>query len=116
MLFGLTTGSMCISAVPVAKAWGNIDGTGSVNIRRSYNLSSITDGGTGNYHINFNESMHSWDYCVVLGSNRLGSSTGSNASALEFHNNDANGFSIVTNNTNSTNVDHDQVCFSVYSD
>jgi hypothetical protein len=42
-----------------AKAWVNFNGTGTVAIRDSFNVSSITDNGTGNYRVNFIEPMPS---------------------------------------------------------
>ena len=35
-----------------AKAWVNFNGTGTVAIRGDYNVSSITDSGTGDYTVN----------------------------------------------------------------
>ena len=40
-----------------AKAWVNFNGTGTVAIRASYNVSSITDNGTGMYTVNFTTAM-----------------------------------------------------------
>ena len=40
-----------------AKAWVNFNGTGTVAIRRAFNVSSITDNGTGNYTVNFTNAM-----------------------------------------------------------
>jgi hypothetical protein len=40
-----------------AKAWVNFNGTGTVAIRDSGNVSSLTDGGTGIYTVNFANSM-----------------------------------------------------------
>lgn len=37
----------------LAKAWVNFNGTGTISIRGSFNISSITDNGTGDYTINF---------------------------------------------------------------
>ena len=52
------------SSVPVdtvingsAKAWVNFNGTGTVAIRASFNVSSITDNGTGNYTVNFTTAL-----------------------------------------------------------
>jgi hypothetical protein len=36
-----------------AKAWLNLDGTGTIAIHSSYNIKSVTDGGTGIYTVNF---------------------------------------------------------------
>ena len=46
-----------------AKAWVNFDGTGTISIRDSFNISSITDGGTGIYTINFTNAMANSNYC-----------------------------------------------------
>ena len=50
-----------------AKAWVNFKGTGTVAIRRSFNVNSITDNGTGNYTVNFTTSMVDANYCSVFG-------------------------------------------------
>jgi hypothetical protein len=41
----------------VCKAWVNFNGSGTVAIRASFNVSSITDNGTGNYTVNFTTAM-----------------------------------------------------------
>ena len=51
----------------VAKAWVCFNGTGTVAIRASYNVTSITDNGTGDYTVNFTSAMSSSSYCVVTG-------------------------------------------------
>ena len=48
-----------------AKAWVNFNGTGTVTIRSSYNVSSITDNGVGNYTINFATAMSDQNYVVA---------------------------------------------------
>jgi hypothetical protein len=47
-----------------AKAWVNFDGTGTVSIDDSFNVSSITDNSTGNYTINFTNAMPNAEYAV----------------------------------------------------
>jgi hypothetical protein len=49
-----------------AKAWVNINGTGTVAIRDSHNVSSVTDSGTGNYLVNFSNDMGNANYSVSL--------------------------------------------------
>ena len=51
-----------------ARAWVNFNGTGTVGIRASGNVSSITDNGTGDYTINFTTSMPDADYSAVASS------------------------------------------------
>ena len=52
------TGTTC-------KAWVNFNGTGTVAIRASYNVSSITDNGTGNYTVNFTTAMPNVNYATI---------------------------------------------------
>ena len=48
------TGSAPIYA---CRAWVNFNGTGTVAIRASGNVSSVTDNGVGNYTVNFTTAM-----------------------------------------------------------
>ena len=57
----------------VAKAWVNFNGAGTVAIRASYNISSVTDNGTGNYTINFSTAMVDANYSVGLSASDIGS-------------------------------------------
>jgi hypothetical protein len=45
-----------------AKAWVNFNGTGTVAIRAQFNVSSITDNGTGDYTVNFTTAMPDANY------------------------------------------------------
>ena len=49
----------------IAKAWVNFNGTGTVAIRASFNVSSITDNGTGAYTVNFTTAMPDLNYSTV---------------------------------------------------
>jgi hypothetical protein len=49
------------------RAWVNFNGTGTVAIRASGNVSSITDNGVGSYTINFTTAMPDTNYAVVCG-------------------------------------------------
>lgn len=48
-----------------AKAWVNFNGTGTVAIRDSFNVSSITDQGTGDYTINFTNAMANANFVMA---------------------------------------------------
>jgi hypothetical protein len=48
-----------------AKAWVNFNGTGTVAIRRAFNVSSVTDNGTGQYTVNFTNAMSDVNYSAV---------------------------------------------------
>jgi hypothetical protein len=43
----------------------NFNGTGTVAIRASFNVSSITDNGTGDYTMNFTTALSDANYAVV---------------------------------------------------
>jgi hypothetical protein len=45
----------------------NFNGTGTVAIRASGNVSSIADNGTGTYTVNFTTAMPDADFCVSPG-------------------------------------------------
>jgi len=51
--------------VYAARAWVNFDGTGTVAIRASGNVSSITDNGTGDYTVNFTTAMPDANYALL---------------------------------------------------
>jgi hypothetical protein len=48
------------------KAWVNFNGTGTVAIRASYNVSSIADNGTGDYTVNFTTALADANYTVNM--------------------------------------------------
>ena len=48
------------------KAWVNFDGTGTISIRDNFNVSSITDSGTGVYTANFSSAMSNANYASVV--------------------------------------------------
>jgi len=56
------TGSAPIYA---CRAWVNFNGTGTVAIRASGNVSSITDNGVGDYTVNFATAMPDANYSAV---------------------------------------------------
>ena len=51
--------------VYACRAWVNFNGTGTVAIRASGNVSSITDLGLGDYQVNFTTAMPDVDFCIT---------------------------------------------------
>jgi hypothetical protein len=47
------------------RAWVNFNGTGTVAIRAQFNVSSITDNGTGDYTVNFTTAMVDANYAAM---------------------------------------------------
>jgi hypothetical protein len=66
----ITTALNATGSAPIyaCRAWVNFNGTGTVAIRGSGNVSSITDNGTGNYTVNFTTAMPDADYCCSYNS------------------------------------------------
>ena len=48
-----------------AKAWLNLNGTGTIAIADDFNISSVTDIGSGRYRATFTNSMSNANYVVV---------------------------------------------------
>jgi hypothetical protein len=63
-----------------AKAWVNFNGSGTVAIRDSHNVSSITDRGTGQYSVNFSNALDSADYTAGGMSGNITGATGDSRS------------------------------------
>tara|TARA_B110000285_G_scaffold216688_1_gene264209 strand:- start:59 stop:436 length:378 start_codon:yes stop_codon:yes gene_type:complete len=64
---GSTTTQPSIPALDqrMAKAWVKFNGMNTVAINDSYNVSSITDNGVGNYSMNFTTAMDNAHYGAV---------------------------------------------------
>jgi len=99
-----------------AKAWVNFNGTSTVAIRASYNVSSITDNGTGDYTINFTNAFTDANYAITA-SAKYNSSTNYHTVTLG----DINGGSNPTTTTcrlmtmaNTVNQDCDYVTVAFF--
>jgi hypothetical protein len=91
---GNTTGNVVSSQVADAfnatgsaplfacRAWVNFNGTGTVAIRASGNVSSITDNGTGDYTVNFTTAMPDANYATNVAVRNTVSSDYGNVSNL----------------------------------
>ena len=64
---GVIVGTGGINPVRIAKAWANFNGTSTVAIRESYNISSLADRGTGLYSLNLSTALSSVE-CAGAGS------------------------------------------------
>jgi hypothetical protein len=95
----------------MARAWVNFNGQGTVAIRASGNVTSITDDGTGNYTVNLTTAMPDTSYAtVVTPGNTVGDGTGNGIFAL------GNAITTSTVNVhtrNAVNADQDYPSVSV---
>ena len=66
------TVSGAVDSKTTCKAFVRFNGTGTVAITSSFNVSSITDHATGDYTINFSSAFGDTNYCpVAIGVNEL---------------------------------------------
>ena len=89
-----------------ARAWVNWNGTGTVAIRDSDNVSSITDSGVGIYVVNFIIAMPSANYAAIAGGNPYFQwvNSGKTASAA----------TVQTRNSAHANTDFDDCAFLAF--
>lgn len=66
----------------MCRAWVNFNGTGTVAIRASGNVTSITDGGVGLYTLNFTTAMTDANYCLA-GITGFSTSTGAESVRIQ---------------------------------
>jgi len=100
-----------------AKAWVNFNGTGTVAIRRAFNVSSITDIATGVYTINLTNAMPDLNYAI------LGSANGDAIRAANIYENTSSGRSglsttaipIAVYDSLAAIVDRSSVSFAILS-
>jgi hypothetical protein len=100
--------------VYAARAWVNFNGTGTVAIRASGNVTSITDNGTGDYTVNFTTAMPDANYVGVITGGDYGSvsrSTGGSTNATRL----TSSYRVVTlNASQSTLTDCDTVYVAIF--
>ena len=94
-----------------AKAWVNFNGTGTVAIRRAFNVSSITDLGTGYYRVNLTTAVVDTNGALFAGKANQVTNAG-NATGVFWQSTVA--FGIVNYEGGST-VDGELLYFAVFS-
>jgi len=63
--FQFNSGYGSVATAYGCRAWVNFNGTGTVAIRGSGNVSSITDNGVGDYTVNFTTALADANYCIT---------------------------------------------------
>ena len=96
-----------------AKAWVNFNGTGTVAIRASFNVSSVTDLGVGKYRINFTNSFSDGNYSVTTGLTGVNVSTDIFLDLRELLTTYVNIFSWASNI--ASNADTSLICVAIFS-
>ena len=105
-----------------AKAWVNFDGTfgsspftlGNNGIRNSFNVSSVTDNGTGNYTVTFATAMPNANYVVCMSgatdNNYTRAGTGGSSSLT------ASTAQVFIANSNGSSADREYCAISIFGD
>ena len=97
------------------RAWVNFNGTGTVAIRASGNVSSITDNGVGDYTVNFTTAMPDANYCWSLG----GDGSGARANTWGYAKTNAavpttSALRVLFNDDTSTAIDAAYACVKIH--
>ena len=79
------TGPVTLTGQYAAKAWVNFNGTGTVAIRDSGNVSSITDNGQGDYTLNIGNGMNDANYSFAGSGNASGSGVNARGAVITQH-------------------------------
>ena len=95
------------------RAWVNLDGTGTVAIRESGNVSSITDNGTGSYTINFSSSMPDNDYSALATHGSVSSGSLRPTASTQSYNSSSVTIRLFTDSTSST-TDEDVINVAIF--
>jgi len=120
--FKMNSGYGSVATAYGCRAWVNFNGTGTVAIRASGNVSSITDNGTGDYTVNFTTAMPDANYAAAgmawnSGNNAVATKLGGAGAIANTVNPTAAGTIRVVcsqNYSESTNVDALIVTVSVF--
>ena len=109
-LAGTQTVPVATVAQGSAKAWVNFNGTGTVAIRASFNVSSITDAGNGQYYVNFTTAMPDANYATNLSGYRAVSWANGGLNVGLFTTTSV----YVQNVENNTSTDTSIMCVSIF--
>ena len=102
-----------------AKAWVNFNGEGTIAIRDSFNVSSITDEAVGVYTVNIDTDMANVNYCAVVttGYSSNDIQTSQNSQLFQHSTKTVGSFKIRQGNSeNNSNDDADDVNAVVFGD
>ena len=64
-----------------AKSWVNLNGTGTIAIRDSLNVASLTDNGTGSYDANYTNNMNDTNYANIVSGGNYHNISGNNSTS-----------------------------------
>ena len=97
-----------------ARAWVNFNGNGTVAIRGSGNISSITDNGTGDYTVNFTTAMSDSNYAVTVGYDASPSSDTRSTHTFDMYNFLTGSVRVLTSGASITAADFPYVFLAIF--
>ena len=101
----------------LAKAWNNFNGTGTVAIRESFNVSSLTDNGTAECSSNLTNAMSNANYAGGGMSSGLAGTAYANLSRSLFNSTTTSAFSSGTTYTSTgASVDIEFNLFAIFGE
>lgn len=103
----VATGYLC-------RAWVNFNGTGTVAIRASGNVTSITDNGTGDYTVNFTTAMPNANYGASVITRDMGAATSYSSSISNTTAPTTSLFRFKSTNSTPATVDSDYCCVAIF--
>ena len=112
--FQFNSGYGSVATAYGCRAWVNFNGTGTVAIRESGNVSSITDNGTGWYTVNFTTAMPDANYAVNMSCDESASGSGTGLVARGQAVNTTTGKQVQTVNFSATYYDSGNVFISIF--
>ena len=108
------TGPITLTGQSAAKAWVNFNGLGTIAIRESFNGSSLSDIGTGDYRLNFSSSMNTATYSFSIGSSAAVNNDGFNRSSVG--SNTASQGTVKHYESSGTATDTDLLTLNIFGD
>jgi hypothetical protein len=114
--FQFNSGYGSVATAYGCRAWVNFNGTGTVAIRASGNVSSITDNGTGDYTVNFTTAMPDANYCICATRGQNGNTNPSYVMAVREVSSapSTSSFTLTTNAATGGQVDSEGVYVAVF--
>jgi hypothetical protein len=98
----------------LCKAWVNFNGTGTVAIRASYNVSSITDNGTGDYTVNFTTALADANGGVTAITWRNTTSTPDYSRQTQVYQDGTSTIRVVTYDSSTSKTDHGYIHVAIF--
>jgi hypothetical protein len=110
-VFAFNSGYGSVAPAYGCRAWVNFNGTGTVAIRASGNVSSITDNNTGDYTVNFTNALSDANGAVVISA---GNAAGNGTVFWWYGTLSASNTKVLVTNNSFTSSDREYVSVAIF--